>query len=283
MQHLTQEAYEKIKKNWWGVVVLVVIGLSTLLIWLDSRVSGFLYTLSILPAGLFAAAFYFYDQEREPLNLMANYFLLGILIIVPTAWLEIEVSKFVAGMGLPISDHIEAAFLVVAPIEEGMKLLAILALLPFLKDEFDEPVDGLVYGAMVGAGFAAWENLRYVYYPIRDPFDSTLYGVLRTLTAVPLHVLLGATMGHFIAMYKFTPDETRKRQYLALTFLVPFAIHGAYDTTVFATSPLGLWWVVLIAFTIVLIFATALLFKIIPEYADVEEQKRQRKKLRGSF
>jgi protease PrsW len=46
-------------------------------------------------------------------------------------------------------------------IEEFFKGIALLALLWFYREEFDNVLDGLVYGALIGLGFAMTENILY--------------------------------------------------------------------------------------------------------------------------
>jgi RsiW-degrading membrane proteinase PrsW (M82 family) len=46
-------------------------------------------------------------------------------------------------------------------IEEFFKGIALLALLWFFRQEFDNVLDGLVYGALIGLGFAMTENILY--------------------------------------------------------------------------------------------------------------------------
>ena len=63
--------------------------------------------------------------------------------------------------------------------------------------EFNEPVDGLIYSMTVALGFAAFENIEY-----------TVNGglgvlVVRSFTAVPLHVGLASIWGTGIARAKF--------------------------------------------------------------------------------
>lgn len=55
-----------------------------------------------------------------------------------------------------------ASIVVGAPlIEESFKGIAILAVLLIARDEIDSTLDGLVYGALVGVGFAMTENILY--------------------------------------------------------------------------------------------------------------------------
>jgi hypothetical protein len=46
-------------------------------------------------------------------------------------------------------------------VEESFKGIAVLAVLVFARDEIDSTLDGLVYGALVGVGFAMTENILY--------------------------------------------------------------------------------------------------------------------------
>lgn len=55
-----------------------------------------------------------------------------------------------------------ASVVIGAPlIEESFKGIAVLAVLWIARDEFDSVLDGLVYGALVGVGFAMTENILY--------------------------------------------------------------------------------------------------------------------------
>ena len=56
-----------------------------------------------------------------------------------------------------------ASVVVGAPlIEESLKGVAVLAVLLFARHEMDSTLDGLVYGALVGVGFAMTENILYI-------------------------------------------------------------------------------------------------------------------------
>jgi protease PrsW len=46
-------------------------------------------------------------------------------------------------------------------VEKSFKGIAVLAVLNFARDEIDSTLDGLIYGALVGVGFAMTENIHY--------------------------------------------------------------------------------------------------------------------------
>ncbi len=90
--------------------------------------------------------------------------------------------------------------------------------------EFNEPFDGIVYAVMVSMGFAALENVLYVF---QYGFAT---GVTRAFTAVPAHATFGILMGYFMGKAKFSKNK------LQLNLLGLFAatlFHGAYDFFLF--------------------------------------------------
>jgi RsiW-degrading membrane proteinase PrsW (M82 family) len=121
---------------------------------------------SILAAGL-PTAFYvlliwWLDRyEKEPLGLLGVAFLWGAVPGIVIALLAELVLK------VPISTLPAAAAntlqigLVAPVVEEVAKALALFGLFLAYRREFDDVLDGIVYGAVVGAGFAFSENVLY--------------------------------------------------------------------------------------------------------------------------
>ncbi|MCA9714411.1 MAG: PrsW family intramembrane metalloprotease, partial [Myxococcales bacterium] len=108
------------------------------------------------------------------------------------------------------------AFVFAAIPEELCKFL-VLALYVRRHSAFDEPMDGLVYGATASLGFAALENVLYV------ATGGIGLAVVRALTAVPCHAALGALLGYGVARSRF---EGRA---LILALPLPIFLHGLYD------------------------------------------------------
>jgi len=122
--------------------------------------------LSFAPMLLYAGLLWWLDRyEKEPLALLAAAFLWGaipsiILALILEVALDVPVMAF--SRSALMYDLLGAS--VVAPlVEEGVKALALLALLLFLRREIDSPMDGLIYGGIVGFGFAAVENVFYLF------------------------------------------------------------------------------------------------------------------------
>src|SRR5688572_17147363 len=119
--------------------------------------------LSLLPCILWLIFFYIQDwYDREPISLVAISFLLGIFSAVP-ALICNTIGMIIVGAIFgthPLSYFIQF-FFVVGPVEETVKLLAVL-IFAYNQPQFDEPVDGIIYSAAAALGFAAIENVLYV-------------------------------------------------------------------------------------------------------------------------
>lgn len=181
-----------------------------------------LIALAIAP-GIAICLFIFHRDayNREPkLNLFFSFFL-GAVIVLPVAYTE---SYFYQFPGKTVSGIAVSAFLVVALTEELGKFL-ILRFYAYPKKSFDEPLDGIVYGVMIGMGFATLENILYV-----QKFGIET-GFLRMFLAVPAHATFGVLMGYHIGNAKFDkPDSTR---FLFLGLLWAVLFHGIYDFFLF--------------------------------------------------
>lgn len=117
-------------------------------------------------------------------------------------------------------------FGVIAVAEEGAKLL-LLKRRSWSHPAFNYRFDGIVYAVFVSLGFAAFENVGYVF----------AYGLsaaaLRALTAVPGHLSFAVFMGVFYSRAKACEnwgDSRRAKKNLWAAFLVPVFFHGFYDT-----------------------------------------------------
>lgn len=117
----------------------------------------------VVPIAIYAAIIWWFDRyEKEPLWLLAVTFLWGaipaiILSLIVELILGVPVS--VLGQGL-LTEVVESGG--VAPVvEEIAKAAALLGLFIFLRREFDNVLDGIIYGALVGFGFAMTENVLY--------------------------------------------------------------------------------------------------------------------------
>lgn len=179
--------------------------------------------ITILPSILIVSYFVKSDRFPEPSGEIIKVFLYGIFICFPAYYLNTALGDIYSGRG--ISEGLISSFLTAAPVEEILKFSVLYSLVYKMKD-FNEPVDGIVYGVTVSLGFATLENIYYVYL-LSDYFNSTeaSMAILRAFTAIPAHGVFGATMGYFFMKYSFV----KKQNNLALCMIVPIGLHGAYN------------------------------------------------------
>jgi len=165
------------------------------------------------------------DQyQPEPWRIIWITFFLSALFLIGAAILEGAALHF-RSLGLSMHSGEGLArycFFVVALSEELCKFFAV-RLYAYRKREFDEDIDGLVYGAAAGAGFATIENLIYV---LQMGFAV---GVVRALLSVPLHIFTGGLIGYGLAKKKLDGAVWA----VPLTLFLAVFCHGLYDFVLF--------------------------------------------------
>jgi len=183
-----------------------------------------LLLITILPSILIILFFINSDKFKEPTKEIIKIFFLGILITIPAYILNTYIGDFLYKK-TELSEGLISSFLTAAPVEEGLKL-SILYYFVYKMKDFNEPIDGIVYGVTVSLGFATLENLYYVYL-LADYFETTsmALAVIRSFSAVPAHAVFGIFMGYFFMKYSFI----KKGDNLFFAFIIPFVLHGCYN------------------------------------------------------
>jgi RsiW-degrading membrane proteinase PrsW (M82 family) len=100
--------------------------------------------------------------EREPKIMLAAALLWGGVVAASLAGYANE--AWLSIMGKVASPDVTAQWgaAVVGPgVEETLKLMGVIVLFLIVPTEFDGPLDGFVYGAMVGLGFTVVEDVSY--------------------------------------------------------------------------------------------------------------------------
>lgn len=142
-----------------GLIVLFLIGVETgLVALLIGLVSA------TVPVPLYLVLVLWIDRyEAEPFWMLATAFFWGALVAVFFAFL-INTASHVAVQLMTDSARAGRTFgaVISAPIvEESAKALILFIFFFWKKDEFDGVIDGIVYAAMAGLGFAMTENIQY--------------------------------------------------------------------------------------------------------------------------
>ena len=119
---------------------------------------------TLLPTIVYAGLVLSFDRyEREPWQNLLGAFGWGAVIATLFSILLSGVTRSLLTLALGAEIGGRFALIVGVPlIEESLKGLALLGLLLLYRDEFDGILDGLIYGALVGLGFAMTENILYL-------------------------------------------------------------------------------------------------------------------------
>ena len=195
--------------------------------------------LSAVPALALAAYVWYTDvTTSEPLELLVGTFVLGVLFAGFAGILNSIANSGLEALGLTAGVvgfvfQVVFFFLVVGPVEETVKLLAV-RLYAYRKPQFDAVVDGAVYGAMAGLGFATIENAIYISGQTQDIADSLNLVVAGSgITAVralagPGHVIYSAFAGYYLGLAKF--NEENAGPIVVKGLLIAALVHATYNS-----------------------------------------------------
>ncbi|MCC6179203.1 MAG: PrsW family intramembrane metalloprotease [Chloroflexi bacterium] len=162
--------------------------------------------------------------EREPWRALLVAFLWGALVatFISAIFNDVLGASVESMVGASLGDTLSAG--AVAPVvEETAKGFVLLLLYWFMRDEFDNTLDGIVYGALVGVGFAMTENILYFgrQYAEHGIIGLGLLFYIRVILGGFGHALYTATTGAALGYAR----ETSNRR-LALS-IVPVGYAGA--------------------------------------------------------
>jgi RsiW-degrading membrane proteinase PrsW (M82 family) len=137
------------------------------------------FLFAVLPMLLFAYLVYWVDRyEKEPIILLGGVFLWGAIIAAGAAF----ITNTFLGLGIYLFTGSQAftelstASAIAPVIEETLKGMACLFVFIFFRHEFDSILDGIVYAAITAIGFAATENIYYIY--TYGFLENGLHGIL---------------------------------------------------------------------------------------------------------
>ena len=146
-----------------GFVFLAVIGY--LVLGLGPVAFVICALLALVPLAVVITAITLIDRwEPEPRPALWFAFLWGAAASVAIALIvdfSVQLIVAAASDSQNTSSDLWASVVQAPVVEEGAKAAGILILLLFFRKQFDGPIDGLVYGATVAAGFAFTENILY--------------------------------------------------------------------------------------------------------------------------
>ncbi len=174
-----------------------------------------LYAAVCLSAFLAAVLVYRYDlYNREPGYMIALAAGLGFA----TMWLVAPAELW--ALGLVESPKAEAA--VAAILEEAVRLAAVVVIALAFPRHFDDPMDGIVYGSIVGLGMAAEESLHFL--PAGGASEKLFPLELVRLAG---HLVMGGIGGFGVGIWRMRAPAWPRA--LALSFSAAAALHFSWD------------------------------------------------------
>lgn len=189
-----------------------------------------LVAVAILPPIAFLLYIHHLDRtDPESHRIILKALMLGAAAVIPAGIAEKLLESIPAfSMGGILGATIKS-FVVIAPIEEAIKL-AVVLLFIWKDPEFNEENDGIVYVGAAAVGFAMLENVLYV---VQSGFFT---GIMRAVTSVPLHTFTGVLMGYYVGIAKFAPTPKDRNNKIWKGFFIAYIIHAVYDSFVLSET-----------------------------------------------
>jgi len=227
-----------------GLIQILVVGLFSAVV---AFVAGLLPPLSGAPlvlAGLFLALVpaalwlvFFYRQDRlepEPKARIAQVFLLALLLAdVVGVRLIHDWIRLPEWAALDTRISLLASILVVGFTYQAIAYVAVRAVV-YATSEFDERMDGIVYGTVAGLGVATLVNLRYI---LENDGVALAPGVIRVTTTALALASFSGLMGYFMAQAKF---EHKPVWWVPLGLVVAAVLNGLFSWLISEVSAAGL-------------------------------------------
>jgi RsiW-degrading membrane proteinase PrsW (M82 family) len=242
-------------------------------------VSGVILAIlaAVVPSFVYIGALYWVDRyEKEPKRLLAAAFLWGA---IPAVLLALTVELF---FSLPPDligpQALEAVRLgLIAPVlQEALKGLVVLFIARRYRREFDNVLDGLIYGALAGFGFAMTGNLlsyvgSFLLWGFPGLSGATIVeGVFYALDSAIYSSIFGAGLG----LGRLARVRWRRWAFPVGGFFLAVVVHALHS--VLAYSLLGLSTIAMISTGV-----GAALIVVVAAWSLKRQQQCLRKELKG--
>lgn len=181
--------------------------------------------LSLVPALLWIAFFYRRDRmEPEPKSMVIQLFFLGGLLAaavgIPVVENFFQVSEW---LYTNLWTRLLGGILVIGFTQEFLKYAAVRWTV-YKSQEFDEPIDGIIYATAAGLGYAAMLNIQFV---LESGGVNLGAGVIRITIISLAHASFAGVVGYFLGIEKF---ENRPIWYTSLGVVLAAVLNGVFFT-----------------------------------------------------
>lgn len=204
----------------------------------------------IIPAVLWLQFWLRESKHREPRRLIVGTFLLGMLSVFVAGFLE-------KGVSIYLIEYTTLSFFYWAIIEEVLKYLS--ANIVALKTRFvDEAIDPMIYMVTSALGFAAAENILFLFEPLANGEISKGIVTLsfRFVGATLLHIIASGSVGIMIGFF-FYRSKYLKRFAVFIGLTVATILHTAFNSFIILGQAHTIWvffglWIGLIVVIVIL-------------------------------
>lgn len=214
---------------------------------------------AVLPTVVYVSIAWWLDRyEKEPWWLLALTFFWGavpaIILAAVSEWIvmlpvvmirsggDLEALANQSGEEMTTVMAITAS--VVAPlVEETLKAVPLLFIFFMFRREFDGLMDGLLYGALVGFGFAMTENFFYIFGTGASSGISAeaLVFFLRTIVFGMMHALWSSMFGVGLAIARYARPRTWGRLAPCGGLMLGMLLHCIHNSSAVTASQGGVW------------------------------------------
>ena len=194
------------------------------------------YTIHLLPVilpVLFWAGYHYYKDRHLPEPF--SHLLLAFALGVGSFYLGMFMYRALGLVNLRYDAYLLAetnlvglfayAILAIGVIEELAKMIPFLLIVIHFK-EFNEPIDGIIYGSFIALGFSALENIQYL------QFITGPEAWARGFASPVIHIVFASIWGYYIGRAYLCDKPLGRTIIAALAFTA--ILHGIYDFVVIA-------------------------------------------------
>ena len=191
--------------------------------------------LAIIPAALWLNFFYQQDRlEPEPHHFVLGVFILAMLV-TDVLWRRVVGDLFHLDDWVA-TNNITALLgnvLVVGFLLQGI-VYAVVRFTVYATAEFDERMDGIVYGTAAGLGVATMLNINFI---LESGGADLRLGVIHVVVTALAQAAFGGVVGYFMGEMKFTDEPA---WWMPLGIVIAAMLAGVFEYLLVEVSSAGL-------------------------------------------
>jgi RsiW-degrading membrane proteinase PrsW (M82 family) len=233
------------RKGMWTAIAALIVGLAAFVAAVfflapENALSGPALVavgllLALVPAVIWLVVFYLQDRaEPEPKQYLVGVFVLGLLLAAAVGQPLIrDVFRVNEWAGGSLGLRLLAGIAIVGITQEFLKYAAVRYSV-FGSAEFDERIDGIIYGAAAGLGYATYLNVDYV---LSNGGVDLGVGAVRVAVVALAQASFAGVTGYFLGRAKF---ENRGPFWLPVGLLLAAVLNGVVTTLLSEITRTGL-------------------------------------------